>query len=270
MKDVLSTISIDRLYNLHSHTQFCDGHATMEEFVVEAVRQGFTHYGFSPHSPIPFDSPCNMAESDVPVYLSEVERLKTKYAGKIRLYTSMEIDYLGDHWNASSPYFKSLPLDYTISSVHFVPCDDFFVDIDGHFDNFRQKMSTYFADDIRHVVRLFYQQSMKMAETGGFDIIGHFDKIGHNASLFLDGIENEPFYKSLVNDLIDLIVEKRYVVEINTKALNKSGRLFPAQRYWSRLTDAGVPLVVNSDCHYPELVNAGRNEAISMLKEIVY
>lgn len=40
------------LYNLHTHTQFCDGHAAMEEFVVEAIASGITHLGFSPHSPL--------------------------------------------------------------------------------------------------------------------------------------------------------------------------------------------------------------------------
>lgn len=39
------------LYNFHTHTQFCDGHAPMEEFVVEAITQGFSHLGFSPILP---------------------------------------------------------------------------------------------------------------------------------------------------------------------------------------------------------------------------
>ena len=39
------------LYNLHTHTQFCDGHAPMEEFVTEAIALGFTpfaHFGREP------------------------------------------------------------------------------------------------------------------------------------------------------------------------------------------------------------------------------
>lgn len=59
--DFVSIIGSDMLYNFHSHTQFCDGRATMAEFAAEAVAQGFTHYGFSPHSPVPIQSPCNMS-----------------------------------------------------------------------------------------------------------------------------------------------------------------------------------------------------------------
>ena len=65
--------------NLHSHTQFCDGRNSMEEILVEAMKAGFTSWGFTPHAPISIDSPCNMMENKVELYLKEVERLKNKY-----------------------------------------------------------------------------------------------------------------------------------------------------------------------------------------------
>ncbi len=55
--DFIATIGDSSLYNFHSHTEFCDGRAQMEAFAREAVRCGFTHYGFTPHSPIPIQSP---------------------------------------------------------------------------------------------------------------------------------------------------------------------------------------------------------------------
>ena len=75
------------LYNLHTHTQFCDGHATMEEFVTEAIAQGFTHLGFTPHSPISVDSPCNMSRENVAQYFDEMKRLRDIYGDRIHLYT---------------------------------------------------------------------------------------------------------------------------------------------------------------------------------------
>ena len=68
----IETIGDSKLYNFHSHTQFCDGRASIEMFAREVVAQGFSHYGFSPHSPIPIESPCNMLKIAVPVYLEEV------------------------------------------------------------------------------------------------------------------------------------------------------------------------------------------------------
>ena len=44
-------VNSTRNYNLHSHTQFCDGRFTMEEMVKAAIDCGMEHYGFTPHSP---------------------------------------------------------------------------------------------------------------------------------------------------------------------------------------------------------------------------
>lgn len=269
LNPIIRLLENERRYNLHSHTQFCDGRATMRDFAAQAVAEGFRHYGFSPHSPIPIESPCNMAEADVPVYLAEVESIRRIYADRpIKFYASMEIDYLSPQFGPASDYFANLPLDYRIGSVHFIPSDEGFVDIDGRFESFKLKMDRYFHNDIRHVVESFYSQSTKMFEAGGFDIIGHFDKIGHNASHFKPGIEEESWYRSLVNDLIDLIIEKKITVEINTKAWADHGRMFPAINLLPRLVEADTPIVVNSDAHYPNLIDASRGTAFEMLDKI--
>lgn len=263
-----STVT-DTLYNFHSHTQFCDGKAPMEQFAAEAVSRGFVHYGFSPHSPVPIQSPCNMDFSQVPLFFDEIMRLRLKYADRINLYSAMEIDYLGKEWGPSHRYFYELPLDYRISSVHFIPAQDgTLVDIDGHYDSFRKKMSAFFHNDIRYVVETFYDRSLEMVAAGGFDIIGHFDKIGHNASHHIPGIEDEPWYLSRVNELIDAIIASGIIVEINTKAWADHHRMFPAIRHWKRLKDANVTILINSDAHVPALIDSSRAEAAEMLASI--
>ena len=165
---VKEIISSTRSYNLHSHTQFCDGRADMARFADAAVKAGYKHYGFTPHSPIPFHSPCNMEQSQVEEYISEFNRLKEEYRGRINLYLSMEIDYLGEAWGASHDYFSSLPLDYKLSSIHFIPVADgeTMIDVDGRPENFLDKMSKYFDNDIRYVVDKFYERTLEMIEAG--------------------------------------------------------------------------------------------------------
>ena len=46
-----------------------------------------------------------MKKEDVDDYICEFLRLKEEHKGKIELYMSMEIDYLGDCWNAANKYF---------------------------------------------------------------------------------------------------------------------------------------------------------------------
>ena len=58
------------------------------------------------------------------------------------------------------------------------------------------------------------------------------------------------------------------IVEINTKARVEHGRFFPGERYWKRLVEAGVPLMVNSDAHYADKVDTSRCEALSILSRL--
>lgn len=269
IQEILADIGDSRRYTLHSHTEFCDGRATMEAFARKAVEDGFTHYGFSPHSPITIPSPCNMLRDNVARYDEEYRRIRNTYGDRVKFYRAMEIDYLGDEWGPTHEYFASLHLDYTIGSVHFIPCQSGeYVDIDGNFENFRKKMDKYFHNDIRYVVETFYSRSCRMVEAGGFDIIGHLDKVGCNAGYFQPGIESEPWYQALLDDLIHRVTDAGLVVEINTKAWHQHNRMFPHTDKWKKLVDVGIRLVVNSDVHVPALINAGRDEAYAMLDRI--
>ena len=267
--DIIGEIGDSRLYTLHSHTEFCDGRAQMEAFARKAVEMNFDLYGFSPHSPVPVTSSCNMLAGNVERYLDEVKRITERHGKHVRFFASMEIDYLGDEWGPSHPFFQSIPLDYRIGSVHFVPTPDGEqIDVDGSFERFSQRMHTKFNNDIRYVVEKFYEHSIQMVQKGGFDIIGHFDKIGENSNHFRPGIEDESWYQALVSELIDNIISHKIIVEINTKVFAERGRLFPAVRYWEKLIRNNVPIVVNSDAHVPALINASRNEAFTMLDNI--
>jgi len=267
--DFINIIGESRRYTFHSHTEFCDGRAQMEAFAREAVSRGFSHYGFSPHSPVPIVSPCNMHRDKVPVYLAEVDRIRKEYGDSVMFFAGMEVDYLGEEWGPSDKYFQDLPLDYTIGSVHFIPSQKgILVDIDGRFESFVRKMKDFFNGDIRYVVETFYSQSIKMVEAGGFDIIGHLDKVGHNASHYCPGIEDESWYRSLADELVDRVIASGVAVELNTKAKAEHGRFFPSYRLLKRLVKAGVPILVNSDAHVPALIDASRDEAFKLLSSI--
>ena len=264
-KQILSTTTD---YNFHSHTEFCDGHAPMETMARAAVSAGMRHYGFSPHSPIPIPSPCNMPEESVEAFMNEYRRISAlPELAACRFYLSMEIDYLSPEWSPANEYFRQLPLDYRIGSVHFIPCQDgTHVDIDGKFEAFKRRMAGHFHNDIEYVVDTFYRQTAAMIEAGGFDIIGHFDKVAQNASLYAPDIEDSSFYRSKVLDTIELLGKHNYLIELNTKARTEHRRFFPDTRYWGDIADCGLTFVVNSDAHHPDRITASRDEAFELLK----
>jgi histidinol-phosphatase (PHP family) len=243
-----------------------------ENFVKFAVSKGFRAYGFSSHSPLPFETFWNMSASDMPEYLAEIERLKKKYADKLEIYVSLEIDYLDETFNPSISYFRELPLDYRIGSVHFLPLsehlsEDNMVCIDGGFAEFKDSVDKHFGGDIRKLVTQYFESTMKMVEYGGIDIVGHIDKVYMNGQRYKELLMEEAWYRNLLKDCLDLIAQKEIMVEINTKNLSKKNQTFPHVCHIPLLLERNIPVMVNSDCHFPDLVNDGRPEALKFLKD---
>lgn len=253
--------------NYHSHTEFCDGRASMAEMSSSAENAGFMIWGISPHSPICCPSGANMKSEDVASFLDEANRLKKDYDGKMIIKTGMEIDYISDSFGPHIDYFKSLPLDYRIGSVHFVRTRDGRpVDVDGQAKRFLSYLATKYEGDLEYVAKTYFAMELEMLEHGGFDIIGHLDKIGDNGSAADESLEDYPWYAELVEKVIAKAVEKGVVIEINTKKFDSSGRFFPAERWWPLLKKYGAKLVLSTDAHYPDKVAAGYSAALDRLR----
>ena len=125
----------------------------------------------------------------------------------------------------------------------------------------------YLDGDLDYVVHLYYKNLLRMVELGGFDIVGHADKMHYNASCYRPGLLDEPWYDTLVRGYFTAIAEHGYIVEINTKAYHELGTFYPNERYFTFLKELGVRVQVNSDAHYPERINNARAEALAALKK---
>lgn len=255
------------LTNYHSHCSFCDGRAPLEEFVKEAIRQGFYSYGVSSHAPLPFPTRWTMEWEQMEAYLDEFKNLRSKYADEIELYVGLEIDYLNEESNPSVARFTELPLDYRIGSVHLLyDAAGEVVDIDCSPAVFKERVDRHFNGDVLRVVRMYFDRLFRMVELGGFDILGHADKMHYNASCYHPGLLDEPWYEALMKDYFSLVASRGYLVEINTKAYDSLGTFYPNSRYWELMKEYQIKILVNSDAHYPERINAGRMEALRLLQ----
>ena len=141
------------------------------------------------------------------------------------------------------------------------------VDIDTPADTFRQLVDKHFGGDLDYVVHLYYKNLLRMVELGGFDLVGHADKMHYNASCYRPGLLDEPWYDTFVRSYFTAIAERGYIVEVNTKSYYELGTFYPNERYFSFLKELGVRVQVNSDAHYPERINNGRAEALAALKK---
>lgn len=263
----------NNLTNYHSHCDFCDGRAPMEDFVKSAIEAGFTAYGISSHSPLPTYAGHNrvLQWDKVSDYLSEIDRLKSKYADQIELFAGMEIDYIDAEHNPANSYFQSLPLDYRIGSVHFLKVgDEQVMDADTNPESFVKHLEKYYDNDLQRLVNDYFDAKMRMVALGGFDFVGHADKISMNAGRVEPQITDTKWYQDKIKEYFGFISERGMMLEINTKALYTVNMFFPNEQNFPLLHELGIPLVVNSDAHSPHLVNSGRMEAIERLKTVGY
>ena len=259
--------------NFHSHCTFCDGRSNPEDFIKFAISRNFRAYGFSSHSPLPFETFWNMSACDMDEYIHEITRLKQKYSDQIEIYLGLEIDYLDETYNASIPYFRSLPLDYRMGSVHFLRqrlplTEENMACIDGTYDEFARSVELFYGGNSRKITEDFFHTSMRMVEAGGIDIIGHLDKIYQNGSLHPGFDTHASWYQKLLEAYFDLIAEKGLIVEINTKNFVSKRQNFPDLYTYKLLLKRRIPVMVNSDCHFPDLVNDGRVETLTILQEM--
>ena len=258
------------LSNYHSHSTFCDGRSHPEVFVKHAISKGLKAYGFSSHAPLPFLTNWTMKEDDVDEYFQEIDRLKVKYKDQIEIYAGLETDYLTPEFNAKSDYFRNLPTDYLISSIHYIshPESGQLMPIDGSFQEFKRGVDAYFGGDLRLAIERFFDLSKQMVELGGFDLVGHADKIYLNASRYsvFDTLKN--IVDDLMDDLLLTISKSGIILEINTKSVESKGVTYPMRHYFERIHELNIPITINCDTHNPDNVIQGKSTTAQLLHQI--
>jgi len=262
-------------FNLHTHSIYSDGKSQPREIVEEAVRQGLKTLGFSEHSPLPFDNTFSVKSADMPRYVAEIAQLKAEFKNKIDIYCGLEADYIT---GVSEPFAvtkEKYHLDYLIGGVHLVgqsahPDDIWFID-GPKWEIYDEGLQRFFDGDIRRAVRRFYEQTNEMIEREPFDIIAHFDKIKmHNRERYFH--EDEPWYRALAFETLDLIREKGLVMEVNVRGLYKKryNGFYPSPWLMEEACKMGVPAIISADAHHFSELTLEFTAAEEALKRVGY
>jgi len=237
--------------NYHTHTHYCDGKGSPEEYVKEAILLKMPALGFSGHAPVPFSSWWNMEQVDFEKYLQETKALKEKYKNEIDVFIGVEADFLPGLVTPKT--FEHLNLDYIIGSLHFLYPEkaeapwDFIISA----GKFKKGLESYFDNDINSFLKYYYTKMNEMIELGGFDFIAHIDqanKYNKNNQFFN---EDSPFFKKLIEETIELVAEKDVIVEINTRGrLKKLSEVFyPSRQFLEICKSRGVRICLSADAH---------------------
>ena len=198
----------------------------------------------------------------MPNYVAEIARLKEEFKDRIDIYCGLEADYLTGFSEPFAVTKEKYHLDYLIGGVHLVinpalqqdqaSLADQIWFIDGpKWEVYDEGLQKFFDGDIRRAVRRFFEQSNEMIENEPFDIIAHFDKIKmHNRDRYFH--EDEPWYRKLALETLDLIREKGLVMEINTRGIYKKryNGFYPSPWLMEEACKMGVPAIISADAHH--------------------
>jgi histidinol-phosphatase (PHP family) len=258
--------------NFHTHSNYCDGSGDLEDYVKHAIQKGFQAIGFSSHAPTPFVNQWAIKnELLVSDYLRSIDLLKIKYRGQIEVYKGLEIDYLR---SPKKPIFVNYSLDYRIGSVHYIsdPSAKKYYAIDGSKDEFEILLKREFHGNVFKLVEEYYTSIIKMVKSYQPEIIGHLDLIVKNNKSNEYFCEQDQWYVNLIVKVFDAIKESNSMVELNTGCLKRYNlpRFFPSEQILFECRRNNIPVIVNSDAHCVEDLDAQFDEAFSLLKDIGY
>jgi len=285
------------LFNLHTHTTFSDGSAPPEDYILEAIRQGFSVLGFSDHAPIPIPNSFAIQEGEISRYCQTINELKINIfrdqkstrspipaphesshpespnrpiPQPPKILLGLEYDFIPGMTTPISILQETHRFDYIIGSVHLVRNtehpDVWFIDGPKQ-ESYDRGLREVFSGDIKSAVTTYWRQLQEMISAEQPGIIGHMDKIKmHNHDRFFR--EDEPWYVSLAGETLELIRETGAVVEVNTRGIYKkrSETLFPGPAILKTILEMGIPVTISSDAHRPEEISYGIREAAKTLQ----
>ena len=236
------------MFDLHMHTTWSDGQNTPEEMIEEAIRLGLETVGISDHSS---GDPCGMTLEQSVEYRAEMERLKEKYAGQIRVLCGLERDYMTDDF---------ADYDYTIGSVHWLRMPDGHrISIDWTPEKLREGAEKYFGGDFYALAEAYYATVAKVVEVTKCDIIGHFDLVTKFIEVDPAFDTRDPRYIKAWQQAADALLKTGKLFEVNTGAVSRGYRTepYPAKDIRDYIREHGGKLIMSSDAHAKENITYG-------------
>lgn len=231
--------------NYHTHTSYCR-HAggSAADYAACAAAAGLTTLGISDHGPYPHhDFGLRMLVEELPDYLQELDELKEQYRGKMEILSGLEIEYLPRMNDWYQKLLTEYHLDYLVLGEHF------FEKPDGSLFNIYNASST---EDY-----LDYAKSLCDGMRSGYYAIA-----AHPDLMFMHDFPWDENCEKASDMIISTAKELDFILEFNANGYRRGfhdfcdgGRYqYPHPRFWKKVADAGLRVIINADAHDPEQV----------------
>ncbi len=135
-----------------------------------------------------------------------------------------------------------------------------------------QLLHNTFRDDIRLLVESYYRDVMEMIEIGGFSFLGHFDvvKKTNSGNRYFD--ETAQWYRDAAAKALERVHKMGIIMEVNTgnSRWTDEGSIYPSPWILHLAKKKDIPVILNSDAHKPDRIDAHFPEALRILKDAGY
>ena len=259
-------------FNLHTHSTYCDGSKEVEEMILGAIKYKYNIIGISSHGPLPFANDWTIKKEKLNNYIKEVQDLKSKYKGKIKVLLGLELDYIVDYKMEYIDKRIFNRLDYWIGSVHFLGKNkgNEYWTVDYNSEELKQGIKESFDGDVQKAVSKYYNYVEDMIENYNPPILGHLDLIKKNNKAGVLFNERDRWYRERVLSVLNKIKLSKTVVELNTggKYRGYSDSYYPSNWILKEIKARNIPLTISRDAHDIESLDYEYEESIELLKSV--
>lgn len=248
--------------NLHGHCHYCDGIGKPEDYVLKALELGHRFIGFSSHVPLAgYRSSWNMAPENFYNYLNEIQSLKRDFEGSIRILCAFEMDDPYSLYSCEDlRELYSDFVDYTVGSVHYLDVlpDGTLWEVDGVTETFMRGVEELCDSSLEAALNLYFKRLTDMLHISRPTIAGHVDKVAIHEPVKAFIRKHPDFYEEKILEVFRSIKALGITLELNTRGLytGRNDDVYPARRFWPHLKQLQVPVVITSDCHRTEELEA--------------
>jgi len=233
--------------NYHSHTSRCH-HATgtQREYVEKAIESGYRVFGFSDHTPYPYNngfvSPIRMLPEELESYVKETLDLKAEYKNEIDIKLGLEVEYYPKHFEDLMRLCEPYPIEYFLLAQH-------------HTDNEYDGTYVGFTTRDEVVLEKYCRQICEALTVGKFLYLAHPDLVHF--------VGDDAIYERYMRALCKKLKEHSMPVEINFLGM-WDHRNYPDRRFWKIAGEEKLDVVFGVDAHRIDKIYLPECEAEAM------
>ena len=230
--------------NYHTHTYRC-GHAvgTDREYVEKAVEEGFGVFGFTDHSPWPYEdfkSRIRMDVSELDGYIGSLSELKREFSDSIDIKVGLECEFFPEYISWLRDTVEEKGLDYVILGNHYI--------LDERTGIYVGSITS--AKDMYD----YLDVSIKALETGLYAYFAHPDLVFTSVSEFDATCRDVSLRICEASKALGIPLEYNLLGVRKRRSGMFHGLGYPCQGFWEVVREEDAEVIVGLDSHSPDQI----------------